>query len=155
VRWTARRLTARRSRRTRESAPVQDAEQDAESTDREKAELIASLQIELEKTGTSVRERLERLQTRQRQLPMEMDGSDPDANGSRGATETREDLVTRLLDPTLTLREASLLLDVCPTTVRRYTNRGLLSCYRTPGNQRRFRLTDMLEFMERRDREDL
>ena len=98
---------------------------------------------------------MEKLQSRQRQLPMEMDRGAPDANGARGATETREDLVTRLLDPTLTLREAALLLDVCPTTVRRYTNRGLLNCYRTPGNQRRFRLTDMLEFMERRDRENL
>ena len=137
------------------SAPAQDNEQDTESTDREKAELIASLQLEIQKTGDDVRERMERLQARQRQLPMEMDAGAPDTNGSRGATETREDLVTRLLDPTLTLREAALLLDVCSTTVRRYTNRGLLNCYRTPGNQRRFRLSDMLEFMERRDREDL
>ncbi len=138
-----------------DDAPVQDTGEDAESTDREKAELIASLQVEIQKTGADVRERMERLHARQRQLPMEMDAGAPDVNGSRGATETREDLVTRLLDPTLTLREASLLLDVCPTTVRRYTNRGLLNCYRTPGNQRRFRLSDMLEFMERRDRENL
>ena len=138
-----------------EGQPAQDAEQDTESTDREKAELIASLQLEIQRTDASVRERMEKLQSRQRQLPMEMDRGAPDANGSRGATETREDLVTRLLDPTLTLREAALLLDVCPTTVRRYTNRGLLNCYRTPGNQRRFRLTDMLKFMERRDRENL
>ncbi|MBC7286841.1 MAG: helix-turn-helix domain-containing protein, partial [Armatimonadetes bacterium] len=40
---------------------------------------------------------------------------------------------------------------VCPTTVLRYTNRGILKCFRTPGNQRRFKLSDILEFMERRE----
>jgi excisionase family DNA binding protein len=70
--------------------------------------------------------------------------------------ETREQLVSRLLDPQLTLQETALLLGVCPTTVRRYTNRGILKCFRTPGNQRRFRLSDVLEFMERREQsEDL
>jgi excisionase family DNA binding protein len=67
----------------------------------------------------------------------------------RSATETREDLIQRLLDPHLTLQETAKLLNVCPTTVRRYTNRGLLAHYRTPGNQRRFRLSDVLAFMER------
>lgn len=64
--------------------------------------------------------------------------------------ETREELVQRLLDPELTLEETARLLDVCPTTVRRYTNKGQLRCFRTPGNQRRFRLSDILEFMEDR-----
>lgn len=64
--------------------------------------------------------------------------------------ETREELVQRLLDPELTLEETARLLDVCPTTVRRYTNKGLLRCFRTPGNQRRFRLSDVFEFMEHR-----
>jgi excisionase family DNA binding protein len=63
--------------------------------------------------------------------------------------ESREDLVYRLLDPELSLEEAARILAVCPTTVRRYTNRGLLSHHRTPGNQRRFRLSHVLEFMER------
>ncbi len=143
-----------------QAAAVDDAQgpsPDAESIDREKEELLESLQREMEKTGHSVRERLAQLQARQRQLPMDVEDSEEteDGDGSRGATETREDLVRRLLDPTLTLREASLLLDVCSTTVRRYTNRGLLNCYRTPGNQRRFRLSDILEFMERRDREEI
>jgi excisionase family DNA binding protein len=62
--------------------------------------------------------------------------------------ETREDLIYRLLDPSLTLEEAARLLGVCPTTVRRYTNRGLLHHYRTPGNQRRFRLSDVLTFLD-------
>jgi excisionase family DNA binding protein len=62
--------------------------------------------------------------------------------------ETREDLIGRLLDPQLTLEEAARMLGVCPTTVRRYTNRGMLHCHRTPGNQRRFRMSDVLQFLE-------
>ena len=63
--------------------------------------------------------------------------------------ESREELIRRLLDPPLTLEETARLLGVCPTTVRRYTNRGLLRHERTPGNQRRFRLSAILEFLER------
>lgn len=62
--------------------------------------------------------------------------------------ETRADLIGRLLDPPLTLEETARLIGVCPTTVRRYTNRGWLSHYRTPGNQRRFRLSAVLTFLE-------
>jgi excisionase family DNA binding protein len=62
--------------------------------------------------------------------------------------ETREDLIGRLLDPQLTLEEAARILGVCPTTVRRYTNREMLHCHRTPGNQRRFRMSDVLQFLE-------
>ncbi len=62
--------------------------------------------------------------------------------------ETREELLARLLDPELTLEEAAQVLNVCPTTVRRYTNRGVLPHYRTIGNQRRFRLSQVLAFLE-------
>lgn len=62
--------------------------------------------------------------------------------------ETREELLQRLLDPQLTLEDTARILNVCPTTVRRYTNRGLLKHVRTAGNQRRFRLSDVLTFME-------
>jgi excisionase family DNA binding protein len=62
--------------------------------------------------------------------------------------ESREELVARLLDPTLSLEEAARILNVCPTTVRRYTNRDVLRHYRTAGNQRRFRLSDVLAFLE-------
>lgn len=72
--------------------------------------------------------------------------------------ETREELIQRLLDPTVSLEEAARILNVCPTTVRRYTNRGVLKHFRTAGNQRRFRLSDVLVFMEggqaRADAED-
>lgn len=70
-------------------------------------------------------------------------------NGAR--KETREELLARLLDPELTLEEAAQVLNVCPTTVRRYTNRGVLPHYRTIGNQRRFRLSQVLAFLESQD----
>ena len=94
------------------------------------------------------RRRQPRPVARQAELPL---GLEPvsDTASRRSATETREELIERLLDPHLSLQETSKLLDVCPTTVRRYTNRGLLAHYRTPGNQRRFRLSDVLAFMER------
>ncbi len=60
--------------------------------------------------------------------------------------ETREELLSRLLDPTLTLEETARLLEVCPTTVRRYTNKGILPCERSAGNQRRFKLSHVLAF---------
>ena len=62
--------------------------------------------------------------------------------------ETREELLHRLLDPLISLEETARLLNVCPTTVRRYTNKGMLQHQRTAGNQRRFRLSDVLAFME-------
>lgn len=62
--------------------------------------------------------------------------------------ETKEELLRRLLDPTLTLEETARLLDVCPTTVRRYTNRGILPHERSAGNQRRFKLSSVLAFRE-------
>ena len=66
----------------------------------------------------------------------------------RRKSETREELMSRLLDPTLTLEETALMLDVCPATVRRYTNRGILPHERSKGNQRRFKLSSVLAFMD-------
>ena len=65
-------------------------------------------------------------------------------------SESRESLVHRLFDPELRLREVALLLSVCPATVRRYANRGTLPYRRTPGNQRRFRLSDVVDFLQSR-----
>ncbi len=62
--------------------------------------------------------------------------------------ESRQDLIKRLLDPELTLEETSRLLGVCPATVRRYTNRHWLTHHRTGGGQRRFRLSDIVSFVE-------
>lgn len=66
--------------------------------------------------------------------------------------ESREDLIRRLLNPELTLEEASRLLGVCPATVRRYTNRGWLAHHRTKGGQRRFRLSGIVRFVEEHGR---
>ncbi len=62
--------------------------------------------------------------------------------------ETREELLARLLDPTLTLEETARILEVCPTTVRRYTNKGILPHERSQGNQRRFKLSSVIAFRE-------
>ncbi len=66
--------------------------------------------------------------------------------------ESRQELIRRLLDPQLTLEEVSRLLGVCPATVRRYTNRKWLNHHRTVGGQRRFRLTDVVKFVEEHGR---
>jgi excisionase family DNA binding protein len=100
----------------------------------------------------NVREKLETLDLRQQVLPLDIEAAAAPPKRSGRATESREELVQRLMDPVLSLEEAAILLDVCPTTVRRYTNRGVLKCYRTPGNQRRFRLSEIMSFMERRQR---
>ena len=82
----------------------------------------------------------------------------------RPFTEGRRELIERLLDPVLSLEDTARLLGVCPTTVRRYTNRGILTHYRKEPRrttkaevetetgketrQRRFRLSDILTFLE-------
>jgi excisionase family DNA binding protein len=97
-----------------------------------------------------LRDRLQALRARQQVLPLGMEDAPPPSPKPRVVGESREELVQRLLDPVLSLEEAATLLEVCATTVRRYTNRGILPCHRTPGNQRRFHLSDIMEFMERR-----
>lgn len=64
---------------------------------------------------------------------------------SRG--ESKEQILSRITNPELSLEEAAKLLGVCPATVRRYTNKGWLRHHRTKGNQRRFRLSDIAEFV--------
>ena len=66
----------------------------------------------------------------------------------RSFKESRIELIEKLLDPTLSLEDTARLLNVCPTTVRRYTNKGMLTHQRTSGDQRRFKLSDVLTFLE-------
>jgi excisionase family DNA binding protein len=66
----------------------------------------------------------------------------------------REELIEKLLDPVISLEEAATLIGVCKTTVRRYTNRGELECLRTPGQQRRFKLSQVLAFVKKREEEE-
>lgn len=82
--------------------------------------------------------------------PVLVENIDPDETAQKSYKpfkESREQLLHRLLDPMISLEEAARILNVCPTTVRRYTNRGALPHYRTAGNQRRFRLSDVLAFV--------
>jgi excisionase family DNA binding protein len=65
----------------------------------------------------------------------------------------REELIDKLLDPVISLEEAATLIGVCKTTLRRYTNSGELECIRTPGQQRRFKLSQVLEFVKTREGE--
>jgi len=78
----------------------------------------------------------------------------PSAAGGRrrrsSFSESRESLINRLVDPELRLREVAVLLSVCPATIRRYANRGVLPYHRTGGNQRRFRLSDVVDFIHRK-----
>jgi len=79
-------------------------------------------------------------------------GLDPRRRGGRRPiTETREQIIRRLLDPELTLHEAAAVLNLSKATVRRYTDQGKLSCLRTHGGQRRFRLSALLEFLDRQE----
>jgi excisionase family DNA binding protein len=68
-------------------------------------------------------------------------------------TETREEIIRRLLDPELTLHEAAAVLNLSKATVRRYTDQGRLACLRTSGGQRRFHLSALLAFLDRQARE--
>lgn len=68
-------------------------------------------------------------------------------------TETREEIIRRLLDPELTLHEAAAVLNLSKATLRRYTDQGKLLCRRTAGGQRRFRLSDILALLEQRGEE--
>jgi excisionase family DNA binding protein len=129
------------------------AEADQETTDSRSAQSEEVVQ-RLAKDAT-IADKLRTLTARQQRLPLEVEETEePTDERTTRAGETREELVQRLLDPVLTLQETAILLDVCPTTVRRYTNRGVLNCFRTPGNQRRFRLSDVIAFMEHRDTPD-
>ncbi len=135
---------------TAAAVPRRHAAGDAPEAPKSAREVLENLQ-----PSADVRSRLEAVLARQRRLPLEEDFEEEKQGRRRRPAETREQLVGRLLDPTLTLQETALLLGVCPTTVRRYTNRGALQCFRTPGNQRRFKLADVLEFMERREQGEL
>jgi excisionase family DNA binding protein len=50
---------------------------------------------------------------------------------------------TRLLN----VGQAAAYLGVSPASLRKWSDRGLVPVYRTPGGQRRFSTTDLDEFM--------
>ena len=63
--------------------------------------------------------------------------------------ESRSQLLERLINPIISLRETGILLEVCPATVRRYSDRGLLPHVRTTGRQRRFYFRDVLALVQK------
>lgn len=100
-------------------------------------------------TPASLWERLPRHIQLLAQIPAPLEEEVAQKYYTRGFRESREQLIERLLDPPLTLEETARVLGVCPATVRRYTNRGVLLHQRTVGQQRRFRLSDVLLFLEK------
>ncbi len=90
----------------------------------------------------------------QQPLPIELGPRRAERRAGRPPlTETREEIIRRLLDPELTVHEAAAVLNLSKATLRRYTDQGKLSCRRTAGGQRRFRLSDILALLERRGEE--
>ena len=65
--------------------------------------------------------------------------------------ETRAQMLERLMNPEVSLHEASVILGVCRATVRRYADMGALVHERTEGRQRRFRLRDILALSRTRE----
>ncbi len=84
----------------------------------------------------------------QHTLPMELGPRTRGRGGRRPITESREEIIRRLLDPELSLHEAAAVLNLSKATVRRYTDQGKLACLRTEGGQRRFRLSALLGFLD-------
>jgi excisionase family DNA binding protein len=84
----------------------------------------------------------------QRPLPIELGPRIRGRGGRRPITESREEIIRRLLDPELSLHEAAAVLNLSKATVRRYTDHGKLPCLRTEGGQRRFRLSALLVFLD-------
>jgi len=83
----------------------------------------------------------------QERLPLELGGRAARRPGRPALTETREEIIQRLLDPELSVHEAAALLNVSKATLRRYTDSGKLACYRTAGGQRRFKLSAVLALL--------
>jgi excisionase family DNA binding protein len=103
--------------------------------------------LEAEAHAEAVRRRLA-AGTDQSALPLELGPRARGRGGRRPITESREEIIRRLLDPELTLYEAAAVLNLSKATVRRYTDQGKVPCLRTDGGQRRFRLSALLTFLD-------
>jgi len=109
------------------------------------AEAVSRAALDAEAHAAAVRRRLG-TGPDQRALPMEL--GPRGRGGRRPITESREEIIRRLLDPELSLHEAAAVLNLSKATVRRYTDQGKLACLRTEGGQRRFRLSALLGFLD-------
>jgi hypothetical protein len=70
----------------------------------------------------------------------------------RRATESRLDLVSRLLDPNLPLSETARLLNVEPAEVQRKPSPTVLVNMRPAGENKRYKLSDVISFLEQQSR---
>lgn len=77
------------------------------------------------------------------------------ATRQRHRAETRSQMLERLTNPLITLHEAGVILNVCASTLRRYSDSGTLPHERTPGGQRRFRLKQVLLLLGDREKQRL
>jgi excisionase family DNA binding protein len=84
----------------------------------------------------------------ERVAPRSAAGTPPAPQPQNRKEQSREEILERLVNPTISLEEAAKIMGVCKATVRRYTAKGILPHYRTPGNQRRFKLNDIINFLE-------
>ncbi|TMI70855.1 MAG: helix-turn-helix domain-containing protein [Bacillati bacterium ANGP1] len=90
----------------------------------------------------------------QQHLPIDLGPSRSSRRvGRPPLTETRDEIIHRLMDPDLTLHETAAILSLSKATLRRYTDRGKLPCRRTAGGQRRFKLSEVLVLLEQRGEE--
>ena len=103
--------------------------------------------LDAEAHAEAVRRRLQ-AGTDQGALPLELGPRARGRGGRRPITESREEIIRRLLDPELTLYEAAAVLNLSRATVRRCTDQGKVPCLRTDGGQRRFRLSALLTFLD-------
>ena len=110
---------------------------------------VARVALEAEARAAAVRRSLG-AGPDQRVLPMELGPRGRGRGGRRPITESREEIIRRLLDPELSLHEAAAVLNLSKATVRRYTDQGKLPCLRSGGGQRRFRLSALLGFLDLR-----
>ena len=94
--------------------------------------------------GTAIRTRA----GLQERLAIDLGGAKSRRPGRPPLTETRAEIIQRLLDPELSMHEAAALLNVSKATLRRYTDSGKLACFRTAGGQRRFKLSAVLALLE-------
>lgn len=75
------------------------------------------------------------------------------ATRQRHRDETRSQLLERLTNPLISLHEAGVILNVCASTLRRYSDSGLLPHERTAGGQRRFHLKHVLNLLDEREKQ--
>ena len=64
-------------------------------------------------------------------------------------------MIERLTNPLISLHEAGVILGVCASTLRRYSDSGLLPHERTAGGQRRFHLKQVLALLADREKQRL